>query len=527
MSSTSTSRPTRLLRMFSKVFPLLVLVLTAVISSAAGALPRDLLATASDQALILARVEPPDKNDPDAPTDRTIILTRRLGKDTRWRKLATLGRRVVSVAACDEDAKVLLDTGDWMTIWADGDAFGPPAPNVRLIALAADRDVLWAVGVPAPSTTEPSAATESSEPPAVSAMAPASSTQPADWPRTPAIYRFDGVQWSRIIALPTDLDSMEPAAFSLAIIEHQPVLAANVGHGIRVWTAQDDHWSGPRDLNSSRTVINFDILSAGLPPTIWLTDGGPGFLADVAGERPLGPDGSPPTDPRSAARAAEAIRLYSASGDHLYEQAYGPDGGPMGNRAELLIDLTGPDSEVQNWLAPTLTVIVTMLLFGAARRGGVGELPQGLAESNLTLAPLVPRFAAGAIDALPVLLSILYVARLMAIAGVTDDMPTNQQMIPFYIGSGIYLLYTIGSEVLFGKTLGKWIFGLQIVSLDGSRPPRTALLLRNLLHLVDLILMWLPLAMILFSPLRQRLGDLAAGTLVVRTAEVEPPKPEA
>jgi uncharacterized RDD family membrane protein YckC len=98
-------------------------------------------------------------------------------------------------------------------------------------------------------------------------------------------------------------------------------------------------------------------------------------------------------------------------------------------------------------------------------------------------------------------------------------------MVPFYIGSGIYLLYTIGSELLFRKTLGKWIFGLQIVTLEGTRPTLAALLLRNVLRLVDLILVWLPLAMILFSPLRQRVADLAAGTLVVRP--VEPAKPEA
>jgi uncharacterized RDD family membrane protein YckC len=103
-------------------------------------------------------------------------------------------------------------------------------------------------------------------------------------------------------------------------------------------------------------------------------------------------------------------------------------------------------------------------------------------------------------------------------------MPTNAQMIPFYVGCGIYLVYVIAAELLFGKTLGKWFFGLQIVGLDGKRPPLVALLVRNLLRLVDLALMWLPLAMVLFSPLRQRVGDLAAGTLVVQT--VEPPKPE-
>ena len=512
--------------MISKTLPFLLIALIIAVASPAGALPRDLLAAASDDALVLARVQPPDKNDPDVTTDQTLIITRRLGKDTRWRKLATLSRRVVSVAACNEDAKVLLDSGDWMTIWADGDAFGPPAPNVRLVALAADHDDLWAVGFPAPPTTQPEASTQTAEPAPVSATGPAAATQPSDWPRTPAVYRFHGLQWERVLALPAEVEASDPAAFSLAIIEHQPVLATSNGGGIRVWTGQDDHWSTPRDLSPSQPVVNFDILNAGLPPTIWLTPGGPGVLADLAGDRALGSDGAPATDPRSAARAAEAIRLFSASGDHLYEQAYGANGSPMGTRTLLVIDdMGGPESELQNWLAPTLTVIVTMLLFGAARRGGVGELPPSLTQANLALAPLFPRFAAGTIDAIPVMLSILYVARQMALAGVTDSVPTNDQIIPFYVGSAIYLIYTIGAELLFGKTFGKWIFGLQIISVDGGRPTRVALLVRNLLRLVDLILMWLPLAMVLFSPLRQRVGDLAAGTLVVCAGE--PPKPEA
>jgi uncharacterized RDD family membrane protein YckC len=518
--------------MIPKLLPLLLIALIVAIVSPAGASPRDLLATASDDMVVVAHVQPPDKNDTDSTSDHTLIITRKLHKDTRWRKLATLSGRVVSVAACGEDAKILLDTGDWMTIWDDGQAFGPPARGVRLITLAADHDDLWAVGVTTPTptptpttTTDAIAATAPAAPSTVPATMAGSTTQPDAWPATPAVYRFNGAHWSRIIALPAEVRTKDSASLSLAIIDSQPVLATrNAPNGIRVWTGEDGHWSAPEDVHPSRPVINFDVLNAGLPATTWFTAGGPGLLSNAAGDRTLGPDGQAENDPRSATRAAEAIRVFSASGDHLYEQKYEPDGTAMDKPAELAIDLTGPDSQVQNWLAPTLTVIVTMLLFGAARRGGVAELPAGLADTNLELAALLPRFIAGTIDCLPVLLSILYVARQMTLAGTSDDMPTNAQMIPFYVGCGIYLVYVIAAELLFGKTLGKWFFGLQIVGLDGKRPPLVALLVRNLLRLVDLALMWLPLAMVLFSPLRQRVGDLAAGTLVVQT--VEPPKPE-
>jgi uncharacterized RDD family membrane protein YckC len=507
-----------------KLFAILILAITFATAASARALPRDLLAAASDEAVVLAHIQPPDKTDPDATAEQTLILSRRLGKETHWRKLATLGQRVVSIAACGEDAKVLLDSGDWMTVWDDGQAFGPPAPGVQFIALAADHEKLWAIGRPAPAATQPT--TEAAD----LASTTNASTQPA-WPRTPAVYRFDEQHWTRVMALPPEIDpTASTAAFSFAIIESQPVLAtSNGGNGIRVWTAQgdgqDDRWLPPHDLPPATPIISFDILADGLPPTIWLTQGGAGFLANIAGDQPLSPDGAAATEPRSAARAAEAIRLFSASGDQLYEQAYSTDGTPMGKRAQLVIDLMGPESEIQNWLAPALTVIITMLLFGAARRGGLPETPPAVAQANLSLAPLFPRFAAGAIDAIPVLLSILYVARQMSLAGTVDGIPTNDQMIPFYIGSGIYLLYTITTELIFGRTLGKWLFGLQIITLEGTRPSRPTLLLRNALRIIDLVLIWLPLAMVLFSPLRQRVGDLVAGTLVVQPTPPQTPEP--
>jgi uncharacterized RDD family membrane protein YckC len=113
----------------------------------------------------------------------------------------------------------------------------------------------------------------------------------------------------------------------------------------------------------------------------------------------------------------------------------------------------------------------------------------------------------------------LIVAGQLSQNGSGAQMPTNGQMLPFYIGTGIYLLYVSLSELVFATTLGKWIFGLKIVTAEGTRPPAVAILVRNILRLVDITLVWLPLAVVLFSPLRQRLGDITAATLVVRHAE--------
>jgi uncharacterized RDD family membrane protein YckC len=52
--------------------------------------------------------------------------------------------------------------------------------------------------------------------------------------------------------------------------------------------------------------------------------------------------------------------------------------------------------------------------------------------------------------------------------------------------------------------------------LDGERAPPGSLLTRNLLRLIDLSMVLFPLVLVFYSPLRQRAGDVAAGTLVVR-----------
>jgi uncharacterized RDD family membrane protein YckC len=69
-----------------------------------------------------------------------------------------------------------------------------------------------------------------------------------------------------------------------------------------------------------------------------------------------------------------------------------------------------------------------------------------------------------------------------------------------------------------GQTLGKRAFGLRVITEDGSPAPFTAVLIRNLLRLVDFLpaLYGVGVMVIVLSPKSQRLGDMAAGTYVVR-----------
>ncbi len=94
-----------------------------------------------------------------------------------------------------------------------------------------------------------------------------------------------------------------------------------------------------------------------------------------------------------------------------------------------------------------------------------------------------------------------------------------------YFGVLILLLFLIAWSYFVlvewlwnGQTIGKRLYGLRVIGEDGAPAGFVAVLVRNLLRMVD----FLPggygigLLAIVFSSKSQRLGDLAAGTYVVR-----------
>jgi len=97
--------------------------------------------------------------------------------------------------------------------------------------------------------------------------------------------------------------------------------------------------------------------------------------------------------------------------------------------------------------------------------------------------------------------------------------------------SGLFLLLTFAyfcvMERRSGQTVGKRVMKLRVVGADGGPPTTGAVLIRNLVRLVD----WLPFfyvigAITVFATgeRRVRLGDLAAKTRVV-AADGPPPAP--
>ena len=85
----------------------------------------------------------------------------------------------------------------------------------------------------------------------------------------------------------------------------------------------------------------------------------------------------------------------------------------------------------------------------------------------------------------------------------------------FYLPAMFYsLLFEVFNN---GQSIGKKLLNIRVVKADGTTPTLSAYLLRWLLYLFDFNLTGgLGLIMILVTKNSQRLGDLAAGTMVVK-----------
>jgi|GEM_PF-5463235 len=110
--------------------------------------------------------------------------------------------------------------------------------------------------------------------------------------------------------------------------------------------------------------------------------------------------------------------------------------------------------------------------------------------------------------------------------------------IEYYVTSGFLLsvllfhvlavVYYILSEANFGQSVGKWVVGIEVLDLSGKRiTPRQAVI-RNLLRIVDsgyLFQYFVGMFSILVTARAQRVGDIAAGTIVVQRPVPEEEEP--
>lgn len=89
--------------------------------------------------------------------------------------------------------------------------------------------------------------------------------------------------------------------------------------------------------------------------------------------------------------------------------------------------------------------------------------------------------------------------------------------LPFFV---MVAYYVVAETAGAGRTPGKRMLGLRVIRADGSAPGFNEALVRNIVRIVDLLGPG-PVAMFVDERSR-RLGDLAAGTVVVRERRVVP-----
>jgi len=146
--------------------------------------------------------------------------------------------------------------------------------------------------------------------------------------------------------------------------------------------------------------------------------------------------------------------------------------------------------------------------------------PEGV-DLELTLAGLGSRIAGALLDQLvkwvvDIVLFMLYLAFASLISGVARAIVAGVfVIIVFLIDFG----YDVAFEVLgSGKTIGKRAVGTRVMLMSGAPVDLRSSVIRNLLRLVDgpLTGYICGAATVLATTNHQRLGDLAAGTVVVR-----------
>ena len=155
------------------------------------------------------------------------------------------------------------------------------------------------------------------------------------------------------------------------------------------------------------------------------------------------------------------------------------------------------------------------------------DTPEGV-PLELTLAGVGSRFAAALLDYL--FQAIILVALAFVLGYAAGYGPDESGIAAGFWALGFFLVfwgYDVAFEVLnSGRTPGKAMNGLRVVRESGAPVTFGASAVRNVLRIIDLLpgMYLVGMTSIVVTRRNQRLGDLAAGTLVVREPRRLPPE---
>lgn len=147
--------------------------------------------------------------------------------------------------------------------------------------------------------------------------------------------------------------------------------------------------------------------------------------------------------------------------------------------------------------------------------------PEGV-SLDLLLAGLGSRFIAAVVDV------VVQIALIVALYAVLTSTSSSGFLLAFF--SIVSFLVLFGYDVLFevanaGRTPGKLAAGLRVLRRDGRPVDFVTSAVRNLLRIVDFLPTLYVVGAVLIVATRdhQRLGDIAAGTIVVRERRATTP----
>ena len=119
-----------------------------------------------------------------------------------------------------------------------------------------------------------------------------------------------------------------------------------------------------------------------------------------------------------------------------------------------------------------------------------------------------------------------YLIMVLYITGLTYFLDSSDLVYLTMYDYGYLFVFLLFSPVFFysllwellnrGRSPGKMAFGMRVVMRDGSTPTLGAYLIRWMLLLVDAWCSWIGIIFILLNKNNRRLGDLAAGTMVIK-----------
>jgi uncharacterized RDD family membrane protein YckC len=482
----------------------------------------------------VVRGEPENPLSNAAAIEQTQAYIRQNGPGQGWQELPPVAGRATAMASSSSQLVLLMADGQWLSVWSDGSATGQPLPaGGKILTLADDGENLWSIGAVAggraaadEAIVKELAATRPTTSPVIpitAAQTPLSADESTTQPAPDAelvLFRQDRGRWKTFAELPRDALLLSEGNVSLTIVGGSPVVSYKLGKNtIRTlrWDTQG-RWVADRAMEpAAEPIDDFKLFTDGNKPLLWWTSGhsvGEISIDAVAHSQPIKLDwkSTGPTDNFEGVPAVTFsggfIRVLRLQGRNIFEQRYEENG-------ELLVPADAGATSHVALIEAVFLVAVAFSVGASVYRQWTQSQGTPTQTEPPPPAPLLTRFLAGLIDLVPVIAVGIYV---YVSGGVTFDPGSSPSPAMLELCAGaiaVYLLHTTVLEILTSRSAGKWVFGLKVVTVDGQQPAVGQILIRNLLRLVD------PLVMILVSPLRQRSADVVAGTMVIRIGDLQ------